>query len=89
MGERVIDDRVPAFARTNIDLVIRNDEGPVEEGLTWEEARAAIVSRYTDEDEVWIDVADDEPDDEAEDANDYDAVWWDEDGDEDGGEDEL
>lgn len=50
--ENMNTDRVHITDRSRTDLVIRNDEGPVEEGLTYSEALAAMVSRYTSEDEV-------------------------------------
>jgi hypothetical protein len=65
-----IDDRTPPHARYRTDLVIRNDEGEIEGDLDWEGARAAIKSRYTPEDEVWIDLPEDEDEEESEDDDD-------------------
>jgi len=71
-----IDIRVPTFMLSSDSLVIRNDEGTCEEGLTLDEAIAAIRSRYSAEDEVWIDVPEEEPDeDEDEDEQDPDTTW--------------
>ena len=64
-----VDIRVPSFSLDSSDLVIRDDEGICEEGLTLAEAIVAVRSRYTADDGVWIDVNDDEvcEDDEDED----------------------
>ncbi len=70
--QTMIDIRAPKFALDSADLVIRDDGGVCEEGLTLAEAIEAIRTRYLAEDGVWIDVDDDDNSEDDEDEDDQD-----------------
>ena len=60
----------PSMDRGRFDLVICNDDGVLEDDLTWETARRNLARDYDADEGAWIQAPDDDDADDADDEDD-------------------